>query len=716
MPCRRALIFQRIKKEDYMRLENFTCDSSGVFITNEKGTPAGYMDGAESYLLDLLGKSRDLGLFSSELKSGIRDWPSLYHLSPYRSTIFDCLDFNNKNAKVLELGAGCGAVTRWLGEQFKEVCAVEGGYHRAQVAQKRCRDLESVDVHVANFLDLQLLNKFDMGTLIGVLEYSHLYHPELKDSPICSALATLELVYGALKDKGALVLAIENKLGLKYFSGAKEDHSGRVFDSIQGYPRMDSAVTFSAAEIEDLLCKAGFSDVNFYLPYPDYKLASTIINGDDISSENYLHNWIETPFKDRCSDQRSLLFNESLVTRELIKGRMLKELSNSFLVVAYKGDKEEVCRHLGMSHQSWVAKHYSLDRHPSHYKKVTLEKSSEESLVIKNTRVVAGPGDDEKSSDVFTHNFSEEIFYRGDQLLFSVFEIIAQDDADPKFLKLIKSLIHFLQDNYSSGKKDAMGVPLLNGQSYDITFWNIICEEGTGKWRVIDREWMFNGLIPVDFIVWRNLIYLIIRYNLYFPKPFDHKTAKTFTIQSIRNYFPAFDENRYDRAHEMEGYFQHYVRHGNLSSTIDQLPICRPFEKHYKGQCELSTEADLIQETHVKSIKYWEQGEKEKAFSMVCETYGKDQDNKCVLDSVIRMGLELEQYESVEKSIRDYLQCHPANLDALVSLAEVLILTGMTDQAKEELKKVFIFDPRNGKANLLIDQIEEIKNSIKQLS
>jgi hypothetical protein len=288
-----------------MRLENFICDSSGVYKAKEEGTPAGYIDGSEGYLFEVLGKSRDLGLFSPELKSVIRDWPSLYHLSPYRSTIFDCLDFNNKDAKVLELGAGCGAVTRWLGEHFKEVCAVEGGFNRAQVAHMRCRDLESVDMHVANFLDLELLNIFDMATLIGVLEYSHMYHPKLTDSPIRAALSTLEFVYGALKDKGALVLAIENKFGLKYFSGAKEDHSGRVFDSIQGYPRLDSAVTFSAAEIEDLLRKAGFSAVNFYLPFPDYKLASTIINGDDILAENYflcfyMHILIE--FIEKISD------------------------------------------------------------------------------------------------------------------------------------------------------------------------------------------------------------------------------------------------------------------------------------------------------------------------------------------------------------------------------------------------------------------------------
>ncbi len=561
-----------------MRLESFIGDSSGVYLAKEEGTPAGYMDGAESYLLEVLGKSKDLGLYSSDLKSAIKDWPSLYHLSPYRSTIFDCLDFQNEGAKVLELGAGCGAVTRWLGEHFKEVCAVEGGFHRALVANMRCRDLDSVDVHVANFLDLKLVNMFDIATLIGVLEYSYMYHPELTGSPFRAALSTLELVYAALQDKGALVLAIENKLGLKYFSGAREDHSGRVFDSIQGYPSLDSAVTFSAAEIHDLLQKAGFSSVNFYLPFPDYKLASTVINGAEITSENYLHNWIETPFNDRCTGQRSLLFNESLALREIIKGRLLKDMSNSFLVVAYKGNKEEVSRHLGMAEQTWVAKHYSLDRHASHCKKVTLRKNSRECLVIENTPALEGPKEEDGIANVFRHNLSEEIFYRGDQLVFSIFEILAQDDPNAKFLELIASLNNFLLKNYSTGKKDAIGVPLLRGDAYDIIFWNIIVEEGSGKWRVIDREWTFNGLIPVDFVLWRNLFHLILRYNSYFPRPFDEKTAKAYTIQSVQDHYPSFDEDRYDKAHEMDDHFQHYVGHRALPCTIEQLPVCRPFE------------------------------------------------------------------------------------------------------------------------------------------
>ncbi len=128
------------------------------------------------------------------------------------------------------------------------------------------------------------------------------------------------------------------------------------------------------------------------------------------------------------------------------------------------------------------------------------------------------------------------------------------------------------------------------------------------------------------------------------------------------------------------------------------------------------TEADMIKETHVKSIACWEQGERDRAFGMVCEAFGIDQDNKNVLDSVIKMGMELEQFDTVEKLIKEFLQCHPANLDALTSLSEALFNNGKSEQAETVLKKVLIFDPMNRRAHVLIDRIAAKKNPVKHMS
>jgi GT2 family glycosyltransferase/glycosyltransferase involved in cell wall biosynthesis/ubiquinone/menaquinone biosynthesis C-methylase UbiE/Flp pilus assembly protein TadD len=556
-----------------VKLEDFKYDdTSGLYLGKESGTPAGYMDGAESYLGKILSHSTDLGLFSTELKSAVIDWPSMYHLSPYRATILDCFDFRNHNSRVLELGAGCGAVTRWLGENFQDVCSVEGNFHRAHVARLRCRDMINVKVYTSNFLDLEINNSFDITTLIGVLEYSHLYHPLYNNSPEKAALSTLQLVYNALKSMGVLVLAIENKFGLKYFSGAKEDHSGRHFDSIQGYPRNDSAVTYSASEIRQLLLEAGFSSVEFFMPFPDYKLATSIISAQELSPDYNLHNWIETPFPDRCAGQRSLLYNESLVIRELAKSNMLRDLTNSFLVMAYKSDKGDVCRKLGLADQNWVAKHYSLGRHSAFCKKVSLVKRSENSLEVMNDPVVNMSVGRKTADSMFHHTLASEPFYNGDQLLYKVFEILTLDDYENRFSQLIESLIKCLLKKYSVGRNDSFGIPLVRGESFDAMFWNVIVESESEEWKIIDKEWSFNGILPVDFIIWRNLYHLILRHNTYFKEPLNEQSMVTFIIDNIRQFYPSFNRDRYDSAKKMEDYFHDFVSNGT-DPDVTVLPL-----------------------------------------------------------------------------------------------------------------------------------------------
>lgn len=545
-----------------IRLDDFQCDACGVMVSGSSGTPAGYMDGAEGYLSSVLQKSRDLGSFSRELMAAVKDWPSLYHLSPYRTTILDCLGLRIGRARVLELGAGCGAVTRWLGEKFHDVTSIEGNYQRAKVARLRCRDLSSVKIYSANFLDLDLSRKFDIATLIGVLEYSHLYHPLFRNNPDGAALSTLQMVYESLADCGVLVLALENRLGLKYFSGAREDHSGKVFDGIQGYPSKNAAVTFSAAGLESMLMKAGFTSASFYLPFPDYKLASTIIRGDGLSLDHYLHNWIETPFPDRSGTGRDLLFNENLTLRELSRAGLLRDMSNSFLIVATKGERTAVQDALLSGDDDWIARHYSLGRHAYFNKIATLRQIQPGQLIIENT----SPHEFQEPGPVtdlcFTHRFTREDYCRGDQLIYQVFEMLASDRFDSDFINIVRSLNTFLLNEFSTGETDAAGIPLLKGDALDALFWNIIITEGSGKWVFIDREWSYAGSLPSDFILWRNLHHLLMRYHRYIGDNITYQIRHEFISACIRTIYPSFNRERYERAQCMDDHFQAYAHHG----------------------------------------------------------------------------------------------------------------------------------------------------------
>jgi SAM-dependent methyltransferase len=147
-------------------------DGSGVWRLRGHERFA-YSDGSESeaYLGSVLARAKDLGSDSAELESAIRDWPSEYHLSPARSRLLSGFRFR-RDARVLEVGSGCGAITRFLGETFDSVVAVEGSPSRAALARMRTRDLPGVTVVCAPFHDLRPQIAFDYIFCVGVLEYS----------------------------------------------------------------------------------------------------------------------------------------------------------------------------------------------------------------------------------------------------------------------------------------------------------------------------------------------------------------------------------------------------------------------------------------------------------------------------------------------------------------------------------------------------------------
>ena len=124
------------------------------------------------------------------------------------------------------------------------------------------------------------------------------------------------------------------------------------------------------------------------------------------------------------------------------------------------------------------------------------------------------------------------------------------------------------------------------------------------------------------------------------------------------------------------------------------------------------TKEDVRRDIYTRGINHWERGDKEKGFEMLRLAFKEDPDRKETLDSIVQKGMEMEKYEIVEESLREYLSFHPAGLEALLSLAETLMHLGRPDKAEVELKKVFIFDPDNSSARLVMDEIKKSREKI----
>ncbi|BDZ71819.1 class I SAM-dependent methyltransferase [Methanobacterium petrolearium] len=334
-------------------LSDFQLDAISNVFYHEKSHTIDYSDGVQNevYVLNAIKNSGDISNHSSELIKWVKDWPSYYHLGTGRSNIFNVLDLS-KNAKVLELGCGCGAITRYLGETFEKVDAVDGSPFRARITRERCKDLDNVNVYCSNFSNIKFSASYDIVTAIGVLEYAPIYYDK-KLAPRDSCMYLLKQLKSALKTSGLLIVGIENKIGLKYWSGSPEDHTEKVFDSIQDYPD-EGPITFSKREIESLLKDAGFSNISFLYCFPDYKFANTIISDRGDERDYYLHNWIEVPFKSQ-SIPRNYNFHEGLAIKTLSEAGLLKEFANSFLIIASKDNSKTLS-------QEWIIKKISVNR------------------------------------------------------------------------------------------------------------------------------------------------------------------------------------------------------------------------------------------------------------------------------------------------------------------------------------------------------------------
>lgn len=252
-------------------------------------------------------------------------WPILYHLSKDRENILDGFYFSG-DEEILEIGAGCGAITGCLARKGKSVHCIELSKKRSLINAYKNKNYDNITISVGNFNDININKRYDIITLIGVLEYAQSYMNS--KAPFDDFI---EKVYGLLKQNGKLYIAIENKYGLKYFAGCKEDHTGKIFDGIEGYIDSNTVKTFSYNEIKALLSQHGFKKVEFYFPFPDYKLPKEIFSEKYLPKLGQLRGLVKNYDQDRI-----VLFNEELAYDGIIKSKYLNVFSNSFLIEAMK--------------------------------------------------------------------------------------------------------------------------------------------------------------------------------------------------------------------------------------------------------------------------------------------------------------------------------------------------------------------------------------------
>ena len=461
-----------------------------------------YSDGdeVEQRIAAIIEQANDLTVLSTELRQNCSDWPSLYHLSNSRANILRPFE-SSLHGNILEIGAGCGAITRYLGECKGNVLALEGSARRAAIARSRTRDLPNVTVVAANFEQFQCNEQFDIITLIGVLEYANLFISH--GNP---ALSMLQCVRSLLKPEGKLIIAIENQLGLKYFAGAPEDHFGKSMYGIEGRYQNDQQQTYGRRALSEMLKQAGFLYSEFMAPFPDYKLPVSIITEKGFSCKEFDAAALAWQCVKRDHQLPSVLaFAPELVWPSLFKNDVALDFSNSFLIVA--GDSVN-----DKADSSILAWHFTTER-SKEFCKVTRFLQRTNRLIETYCYPLSPDLPNHDRRRLLTFCIQEKAEYvHGRPLPQELIHIVTRDDWRIEDVgNFFKQYLEYLV-LYASTQGVSLNISSpesrIPGDYFDLIPQNIIIGH-EGKWNVIDQEWVLNENMPVGWLLFRSLLTLI---------------------------------------------------------------------------------------------------------------------------------------------------------------------------------------------------------------
>lgn len=478
-----------------------------------------YSDGdVEDEILDIVKKGTDI----EELED--KKYPVLYHLSDIRANILNWYPFA-EGSSALEIGAGCGAITGVLCDRLDYVASVELSKRRAAINYNRHKNADNLEIYVGNLNDMEFDRRFDYAILNGVLEYAISFTES--DNPYVDFLGQIRK---HLTDNGKIIIAIENKYGLKYFAGAPEDHTNEYFLGLNNYEGNRSVRTFGKTELAKLLADSGLNYTKFYYPYPDYKFPNEIFTDSTLKTFGYGRDYYN------LNGDRYLLFNEERVARGLANEGVAAAFSNSFLIVASASEIKEsedivyakinndrakqfrILTTISNTESGKIVRKKPICNEAAEHIEDMIKRSSAKVQGVKNQQGALESMPSMSPKAVFEYRYIEH-----PTLDMDIKELIDRKDAG-EIADVLEKLFdaafgRVINTEYQTDEfKEVFGSDTTGRNencAKDINI-DLICDnvfrldEG---YVVIDCEWVFPFYIPVDFVKWRTVNELYNKYN-----------------------------------------------------------------------------------------------------------------------------------------------------------------------------------------------------------
>lgn len=412
-------------------------------------------------------------------------------LSEIRGNIVSWYPFK-ENSEILEVGADFGQITGRLCDKASKVVAIESSEEKRKAIVKRHEDRNNLTV--IEKIE-QIEEEFDYITIIG-LEY-------ITDLP--KELLTKLKKY--LKKDGKILIATDNKFGIKYFSTT--NNTGEEITHILGRK------IYQLNELIKQIEEVGFQNKKIYYPMTDYKLTNVIYTDKELLSKNNLSRNIIYSGEDTIK-----FYEQNNVYRELLKDDSinLKAFLNSFLIEIFNGEyQENDIRLVAFSNmrkpqyriktimkKDFVYKYPENELGKEHIEKIKenidiMNKLSLKTLDTYDEEKIISKYSEEKTLDKVMiewikkdKNKVAELIQRFKQELMQKLEVGEKESNvfDKYHIKYNKEILE--------------NMTFVKNGLWDLTFEN--CFYINGEFYFYDQEWREENL-PIDFILYRAIKY-----------------------------------------------------------------------------------------------------------------------------------------------------------------------------------------------------------------
>ncbi len=272
-----------------------------------------------------LGDKTDSKMLSKKLAENIsasKDFELHEAFSPLRESEFNWYEMKN-NSKILEIGAGYGAVTGLFLSKGGFVTAITEP-DKADLLKRRYEG-EKLSV-----LTTPLYYDDILGCVKSISEKYDYIVLEDAGYETDKLYTLLDALLKRLLSGGKLLMTVNNRFGLKYFLGAKDPYSGLPFDGVNGYLEgvdKGDRKCLSHMEIDKAVSGIEGAKYKFYYPVPDKRMPQLIFTDDYKNGINAAERLIDYNYEDKL-----MLGVEHRMFLEMIDDGALPFMANSFIV------------------------------------------------------------------------------------------------------------------------------------------------------------------------------------------------------------------------------------------------------------------------------------------------------------------------------------------------------------------------------------------------